>query len=80
LAYISVAKTFSAVKWLVAVFAVEKFIYGFIWTAWMINNNIKDVFAKDVMAGLYFSFYGVNDWMFFLFFTMVFIYLIRQEK
>jgi hypothetical protein len=32
LAYISVAKSYSKVKWLIAIFAIEKFIYGFIWT------------------------------------------------
>lgn len=32
LAYMSVANNFQHVKWLVALFAVEKFIYGFIWT------------------------------------------------
>ncbi len=79
LAYISIAKKFHAVKWLVAVFAIEKFIYGFIWTTWMIDNNIKDVFAKDKMAGMFYSVYGINDWMFFVFFTGVFIYLTKLK-
>lgn len=79
LAYISIAKTFHTVKWLVAVFAVEKFIYGFIWTSWMINNNIKDVFAKDTMAGMFYSVYGINDWLFFVFFSAVFIYLTKLK-
>lgn len=32
LAYISVSKSYRKVKWLIAIFAIEKFIYGFIWT------------------------------------------------
>ncbi|PSR13672.1 MAG: hypothetical protein DA408_16700 [Bacteroidetes bacterium] len=77
LAYISVAKNYHNVKWLVGVFAVEKFIYGFIWIKWMLNNNVSDVFAKDEMAGIFYAVYGVNDWMFFIFFLFVFIRLIR---
>lgn len=78
LAYISVAKDYHNVKWLVAVFAVEKFIYGFIWIKWMLNNNVSDVFAKDKMAGIYYAVYGLNDWMFFLFFLFVFIRLVKS--
>lgn len=32
LAYISVSNNFDKVKWLVGVFAIEKFVYGFLWT------------------------------------------------
>lgn len=77
LAYISIARNFHSVKWLVAVFAVEKFIYGFIWIKWMLHNNVWDVFAKDKMAGIFYAIYGVNDWMFFIFFLLVFIRLIK---
>jgi hypothetical protein len=77
LAYISVAENYHRVKWLVGVFAVEKFIYGIIWTKWMLNNNVMDVFAKDKMAGIFYAIYGVNDWLFFIFFLMVFIRLIK---
>ena len=80
LAYISVAKNYESVKWLVGVFMIEKFIYGFIWTSWMLNNNVSDVFEKDLMAGLFFSVYGVNDWIFFIFFLSVFISLIKLKN
>ena len=80
LAYMSVAKNFHAVKWLVGVFAVEKFIYGCVWANWMINNDLKEVFKKDTMAGMFYSVYGINDWLFFLFFTWVFIYLFRLKN
>ena len=80
LAYISIAKNYHNVKWLVGVFAVEKLIYGFIWTKWMLNNNVLDVFAKDIMAGMFYTIYGVNDWMFFIFFLLVFIRLIKFEN
>ncbi len=80
LAYIAVAKNYHTVKWLVAVFALEKLIYGFIWIKWMLNNNVSDVFAKDKMAGIYYAIYGANDWMFFIFFSFVFIRLMNVRN
>ena len=80
LAYISVAYDFEKVKWLLLVFAIEKFIYGFVWIKWILNNNLSDVFAQDQQAGLFFSVYGINDWLFFIFFTFVFIKVLRSSK
>ncbi|MBK8392355.1 MAG: hypothetical protein IPL23_25190 [Saprospiraceae bacterium] len=80
LAYISVANNYQNVKWLVAVFAVEKLIYGLIWIKWMFGNSVADVFAKDKMAGLFYGVYGVNDWMFFIFFLWVFIRLLKSQN
>jgi hypothetical protein len=80
LAYMAVAKNYHTVKWLVAVFAVEKFIYGFTWIKWMLNNNVSDVFAKDKMAGIFYTIYGANDWMFFVFFSLVFIRLMNVRN
>lgn len=80
LAYISVAKHYNSVKWLVAVFALEKLIYGCIWTQWILNNDIADVYKKDTMAGMFYSVYGINDWLFFVFFLVVFITLIKTKN
>jgi hypothetical protein len=80
LAYISIANKCHYVKWLVGVFAIEKFIYGYVWTTWLIKNNIKDVYEKDLMAGIFYSIYGINDWIFFVFFILIFIYLLKFKK
>ena len=80
LAYLSVAKNYQSVKWLVAVFAVEKFIYGCVWTNWLLTNSISKVYEKDVMAGLFYSMYGINDWLFFIFFSFVFIQISTIKK
>jgi hypothetical protein len=61
----------------VGVFALEKLIYGFIWIDWMLNNSVMDVFSKDKMAGIFYAVYGVNDWLFFIFFLLVFVRLIK---
>ncbi|MBG6112112.1 hypothetical protein H4V97_001109 [Flavobacterium sp. CG_23.5] len=80
LAYMSVAKNYHNVKWLVGVFAIEKFIYGYIWINWILNNNVYDVYKKDVLAGIFYSIYGINDWVFFIFFLIVFIQLANLKK
>ena len=79
MAYISVAKKYHAVKWLIGVFAIEKFIYGCAWINWLSNNKVSDVFVEDTMAGVFYSLYGVNDWVFFVFFLLVFIRLSKQK-
>jgi hypothetical protein len=78
--FISVSKTYYKVKWLIGVFAIEKLIYATHWTNWMLNNTLPEVFAKDKMAGIYYAIYGINDWLFFVFFLIVFIQLIRTTK
>ncbi len=80
LAYISIAKNYQKVKWLIGVFAIEKFIYGYIWINWILKHNISDVYEKDFMAGMFYSVYGVNDWVFFGFFIFVFSRLSKNEK
>ncbi len=80
LAYISVAKNYQKVKWLVGIFAVEKFIYGFVWTNWMLNNSISGVYEKDIMAGMFYSIYGINDWVFFVFFILVFFRISKLKN
>ena len=80
LAYISVANNYQHVKWLVGVFALEKFIYGCAWIRWMSNHSLADVAAKDKMAAAFYATYGLNDWVFCLFFLFVFIQLVRNKQ
>lgn len=79
LAYLSVAKKYHEVRWLVGIFAIEKLIYGCVWINWMLNNTISDVYEKDIMAGVFYSIYGVNDWVFFAFFVLVFIRISKSK-
>lgn len=80
LAYISVAKSFEKVKWLVLVFAIEKLCYGLYWSNWISNNDIEAISAKNAAAGSFFSTYGINDWFFFAFFSYVFIKICVTKK
>lgn len=73
LAYISVAKSYTKVNYLVAVFALEKLVYGIVWLKWIIEHDISAVYERDLFAGLFYSSYGLNDFLFFGFFLIVFI-------
>jgi hypothetical protein len=79
LAYMSIAKNYHTVKWLVGVFAIEKLIYGCVWINWMLSNSISDVYDKDMMAGIFYAIYGINDWVFFGFFLVVFLRLSKLK-
>ncbi|CAM4303401.1 hypothetical protein [Gillisia hiemivivida] len=72
LAYIALAVNYSKAKWVVGVFVVEKLIYVIAWLMWIVNNDVSKVYKKDLFAGLFYSVYGINDLIFFLFFLFVF--------
>jgi hypothetical protein len=62
------------------VFLIEKLISGFVWSLWMINNNILEVFYRDILAGIFYSVYGINDWIFCFFLLYVLIDLIKEKN
>lgn len=77
-AYISLARDYAKIKWIVAVFAIEKLIYGIVWINWRLQNDVSSIFDEDIMAGIFYSIYGINDLLFFIFFSFVFIKLLRK--
>ena len=75
LAYIAVSKNYEAVPWLIAVFVVEKLVYVIVYLQWFTSNSIAVVYEQDALAGVFYSIYGLNDFLFMLFFGWVFIRL-----
>ncbi|GJM34893.1 MAG: hypothetical protein DHS20C18_38940 [Saprospiraceae bacterium] len=73
LAYIAVAKSFDQVRWISAVFAVEKLVYVVVWGLWMSNNDLGALYSKDMFAGIFYTIYGLNDLLFMLFFMWIFL-------
>ncbi|MFD2529096.1 MULTISPECIES: hypothetical protein [Polaribacter] len=76
-AYLSVSKSYYKAKWLIAVFAIEKLIYSIIWIQWRLSNNVTPIFEEDKMAGIFYAIYGINDILFFVFFSYVFAKLLK---
>lgn len=73
LAYLAAASIKPNIKWLAGAFAVEKLVYVVVWVMWHSNNSIAQLYSKDVFAGVFFSIYGINDFVFMLFFAGVFL-------
>jgi hypothetical protein len=74
LAFIATANHFNKNRWVVGVFCLEKIAYVIAWIIWFSNmeHSINNIFEKDILAGFFYALYGLNDFLFLLFFTYVF--------
>ena len=72
-AYLAAATVTSNIKWIAGVFALEKLIYVIVWVKWLLGNSLEAVYSADLFAGLFYSIYGVNDFLFMIFFAWVFL-------
>ena len=73
LAYIAVSKSYSQVRWLVGVFVIEKLAYVIAWLTLMSSRSLSSIYEQDVLAGVFYTVYGANDFIFMLFFGFVFL-------
>lgn len=72
LAYLGTARITSGIRWIAGAFALEKLVYVVVWSRWLSENSLGELYAKDLFAGVFFSIYGVNDFVFMLFFAGLF--------
>lgn len=72
LAYLGAAFIDANIKWLAGAFALEKLVYVVVWAMWLSANSLPQLYKKDAFAGAFFSIYGLNDFVFMLFFVWVF--------
>lgn len=72
LAYGGASAIRSNISWLLAVFAIEKLVYGVVWVRWLSANSLSSLYEQDLLAGVYYSIYGLNDLVFMLFFLWAF--------
>ena len=80
LVFLAVANRYRSVKWVVGAFVVEKLIYATVWFRWITTHDVTAVYAKDLFAGVFYSVYGLNDFIFFVFFAAVFYQLHRGSE
>lgn len=73
LAYIAVSKSYKDLKWLVGIFVIEKLAYVIAWLTFISSQSLGDVYAQDMFAGVFYTIYGLNDFLFMLFFGFVFL-------
>ncbi len=74
IAYLSVVTIKSNIKWLAGAFALEKLVYVIVWIKWLFANSLAELYSRDVFAGVFYSIYGANDFVFMLFFACVFLF------
>ena len=72
-AYISVSKSYVQARWLVGVFAVEKLAYVIAWLSFITSRSLSSVYELDFFAGVFYTIYGANDFIFMLLFGFVFL-------
>jgi len=73
LAYLSAVSVISNIKWVAGAFAIEKLIYVLVWVKWLLENSLDTVYSADLLAGVFYSIYGLNDFLFMVFFAWVFL-------
>lgn len=73
LAYLAAASINCRIKWLAAAFALEKLVYVVVWLNWMLENSLSSLYSTDLFAGVFYSIYGVNDFIFMVFFAWLFL-------
>ena len=73
LGYIAVYQSYAHVRWLVAVFVIEKLAYVIAWGSFLTSQSLSAVYEQDVLAGVFYTIYGANDFMFMVFFAYVFL-------
>ena len=79
-AYISVSKNYMHVRWLIGVFAIEKLIYVMAWLRFITTQSLSALYQNDVFAGVFYTIYGPNDFIFMLFFLYVFSQIQQKTK
>ncbi len=80
LVFLGASTCYRNIKWIIPAFIVEKLVYVIAWVRWISTHNINEVYNKDLMAGIFYSVYGINDLLFFLFFGYVFYKLHFMQK
>ena len=79
LAYLGAATSTTNIKFLAGAFALEKLVYVVVWGKWLSGNSLPRLYSTDFFAGAFFSIYGVNDFIFMLFFATVFFTQYRSN-
>ena len=74
IAYIAVSQSYRHVRWLIAVFTLEKLVYVISWIVWLGQNGaqLPIIFDTSSITGIFYATYGVFDIIFGLFFLRVF--------
>lgn len=81
-AYLAVSNKIKYLPLLAIVFAIEKFVYAVHWLTWITNNlnDLHKIFDQDFLAGTFYLTYGVNDFVFMIFFLWIFFKIKKSNS
>lgn len=82
LAYWSVTRTHRSVPALIAVFAIEKLVYGVVWLRWMSLHaaELPRIAAESAQTASFYGSYGAGDLVFFVFFACVALRTVLAQR
>lgn len=72
-AYFTAGMMKGARKGILSIFVVEKLIYVIAWCQWVTFDSLSAVYSADILAGVFYTIYGLNDFLFMLFFVYAII-------
>lgn len=81
-AYLSVAKSYQHVPYLLLVFFVEKMFYTGIWLMWIVKHGatLPDIAKESVITAGFYAGYGIGDFLFGLFFLWVAVNVLSEKN
>lgn len=80
LVFLGAATLNENLKWLAAAFAIEKLVYVVVWLGWLSGHSLAPLYAIDILAGIFYTIYGVNDFIFMVLFCWMFFACGHQRQ
>ncbi|MEY2917099.1 MAG: hypothetical protein RIS73_813 [Bacteroidota bacterium] len=81
LVFLSIAKSYHHVPYLLLALFVEKMIYTGMWILWLLKNNssLPEIYHNDLLTGIGFTLYGSGDLVSGLFFLWVALKILNKK-
>lgn len=81
-AYLSVAKSYQHVPYLLIVFFVEKMFYAGVWLKWIIHqgSTLPNIAQESLITAAFYAGYGIGDFLFGIFFLWLAINVLSEKN
>ena len=82
LAYLTAARTYPHVPYLVLVFCIEKMVYAATWLVWLLQNghSLSSIASESLPTAIFFGSYGACDFAFGIFFGWVALKSLKKSR
>jgi hypothetical protein len=81
LVFLSIAKSYHHVPYLLLALFVEKMIYTGMWVSWLLKNSssLSEIYHNDLLTGIGFTLYGSGDLVSGMFFLWVALKIFNKK-